>query len=167
MLHDIRYAMMLLCAPFAALAMGCGTTATISRINEPEIEGKIVSSADDMLLVETRAGNETIAARNVTDIDHPGNVAATIGTLLTGYGVANIVVGAPQCDRGGAAYCLGVFLPATIGVPLMAWGFATWGRSKYAASASSKSNDVSFNVVPAASFQKNNTFLGANATVSF
>jgi len=165
--HDIRYTMMLLCAPLAALTMGCGTTATISRINEPEIEGTIVSSDDGILSVETRAGNAAIPQRSVTDIDHPGNVAATIGTLLTGYGVANIAIGASNCERGGAAYCLGVFLPATIGLPLMAWGFTTWGKSVYAASERSKPNDVSFIVLPAAGFQKNDRFLGANATITY
>ncbi|MDC0746716.1 hypothetical protein [Polyangium mundeleinium] len=158
---------MLLCAPFAALVMGCSTTATISRINEPDIEGKIISADDGILMVETRAGHDSIPLLSVTDIDHPGNVAATIGTLLTGYGVANIIVGAPDCERGGAAYCLGVFLPATIGLPLMIWGFTTWGKSQYAATPRSPRSDVSFTVLPAASFEKKNTFLGANATVSF
>jgi hypothetical protein len=167
MRHDIRNPMMLLCAASAALLMGCGTTATITRINEPEIEGKIVSADDGMLQVETRAGNHSIPLQNVTDIDHPGNVAATIGTLLTGYGVANIALGAPNCERGGAAYCLGVFLPATIGLPLMAWGFATWGKSVSAASPRSPRSDVGFMVLPAASFQKNDKFLGASATVTY
>ncbi|WP_282421624.1 hypothetical protein [Polyangium sp. 15x6] len=159
--------MMLLCAAFAALATGCGTTATISRFNEPAIEGKIISANDGILTVETRAGNDSIALQRVTDIDHPGNVAGTIGTVLTGYGIANIAIGAENCERGGPAYCLGVFLPAAIGVPLMAWGFATWGRSVYAASPSTKSNDVSFTVLPTAAIQKNDKFLGVNATVTY
>ncbi|MDI1479272.1 hypothetical protein [Polyangium sp. y55x31] len=167
MLHDIRNPMLLLCASFAALTTGCGTTATISRFNQPEIEGKIVSADDGILVVETRAGNDSIALLSVTDIDHPGNVASTIGTVLTGYGIANIAIGVEDCERGGAAYCLGVFLPAAIGVPLMAWGFATWGRSVAAASPSSKRDDVSFTVLPTAAIQKNDKFLGVNATVTY
>jgi hypothetical protein len=168
MRHVIRNSMLLLCAaPFAALTMGCGTAAIISRPMEPTVEGTIVSAEDDMLQVATPAGNHSIPLRNVTDIDHPGNVAATIGTLVTAYGVANIAIGAEDCDRGGPAYCFGVFLPAAIGLPIMIWGFTTWGKSKSASSPQSQHKDVSFSVVPAASLQKNNTFVGANATVTF
>jgi hypothetical protein len=167
MFHDIRNPLLLLVAPFGVLAMGCSTTATIARVGEPEIEGKIVASGDGLLQVETRAGNTPVAMQNVTDIDHPGNVAGTIGALVTAYGVTNIVVGMPQCERQGGAYCVGVFLPAAIGLPLAIWGFATWGKSKYAANEGTRPKDVSLMVLPAAGFEKKNTFLGASATITY
>ena len=30
--------------------------------------------------------------------------------------------GVPDCDRQGAAFCIGVFLPAAVGVPMAIWG---------------------------------------------
>jgi hypothetical protein len=162
-----RNPMMLLCAPLAALSLGCGTAATITRVDSPPLEGKIVASADDILQVETKAGNTPVAMQSVSDIDHPGNVAGTIGALVTAYGAYNIYVGMPQCERQGGAFCVGVFLPAAIGLPLTIWGFTTWGRSKVAASQGSKPSDVAVTVLPTAAFEKNNTFVGASATVTY
>lgn len=53
-------------------------------------------------------------------------VAATIGGVVTAYGVANIAIGMPQCEKEGAAFCTGVFLPATVGVSLLTYGLGTY-----------------------------------------
>lgn len=148
----------------AATTMGCGTMATVSTRSGHTAEAEIVSSDEENIHVQygNRGGRDTIPRASVTDIDHPGNVAATIGTLVTAYGVANIAVGAPECDRQGPAYCTGVFLPAAIGLPIMAWGFYT-----YFSSVSAASSGPRVAVLPTASFQKKNESFGANVVVSF
>lgn len=148
----------------AAMTMGCGTLATISTAHAHPVDAEIVSSDSEFIYVRygNRGGRDTIPRASVSDIDHPGNVAATIGTLVTAYGVANIAIGAPECDRGGAAYCTGVFLPAAIGLPIMVWGFYTYFSSVNAAAPG-----VQVAVLPTASFQKKNESYGANVVVSF
>lgn len=148
----------------AATTMGCGTMATISTRDGHTIEAEIVGSDSEDIHVNygNRGGADVIHRARVSDIDHPGNVAATIGTLVTAYGVANIAVGLPECDRQGAAYCTGVFLPAAIGLPIMVWGFYT-----YFSSVSAVSSGTRVAVVPTASFQKKNESYGANVVVSF
>jgi hypothetical protein len=113
-----------------ALLTGCGTTATITRANAPAIDAKIVRSDKDEVYVETTSGEAmTVPRGEIKDVDHPGNVAATIGALVTAYGVANVAVGLSECDHQGAAYCAGVFTPVSIGLPVMLWGLVTYGSS--------------------------------------
>ncbi len=160
---------MLLCLGLAAFATGCGTTATITRRSEPPLEAKITRHDTRKVYVETFAGGGEVGIprQDVVDIDHPGNVAATIGGVLSGYGVANIIVGARQCDTQGAAYCTGVFLPAALGVPLLIYGVSMWGSSVDAAGNADKSTARRVTVVPIASMDKSNQFYGASARVSF
>lgn len=146
---------------------GCGTTATISRINAPAMEGRIVSSDQRSIYVQTAGDTFPIARDEISDIDHPGNVAATIGAVVTGYGIANIALGAEDCDRGGAAYCTGVFLPAAIGAPIMAYGLVTWLKSVSASGPRKDQTEPSFAVVPTISVDKKNEYVGASATIRF
>lgn len=141
------------------LICGCSTTAKISRINGGTIEAKIRRSTPGAVVVQTDKGSEaSISRSDISDIDHPGNVAAVIGGLLSTYGAVNIAAGAPRCAEGGGAYCTGVFLPAAVGVPMLIWGLATWIGSTSAAAASSPSSsgtvpeappDSAFNFSPA------------------
>lgn len=106
----------------------------------------------------------TVSRDTITDIDHPGNVAATIGGILTGYGIVNIIAGAGDCDRYGGAYCTGVFLPASIGAPIMAFGLYQWVRSTNAAKGSSASSVA---IVPTVSVDKKNEYVGVSASMRF
>jgi hypothetical protein len=115
-----------LCASFGT---GCVTTATITRKGGQTEEATIVRGTSSSVMVETGAGERAIPRDEITDIDHPGNVAAVIGALLLGYGVLNISVGASQCDRRGAAFCTGVFTPAAVGLGMSIWGLSVWTRS--------------------------------------
>jgi hypothetical protein len=152
----------------APLVTGCSTTATISRPNMRPLEAKIVGSDPKNLYLEVPGTYDTrsIGRSDITDIDHPGNVAAVIGGIVTGYGIANIAIGAPDCDRKGAAYCTGVFLPAAIGAPIFAWGLVTWMTSTGAVKPKSGSGP-DFAIVPTASFDKKNEFVGASASLRF
>lgn len=108
------------------LLTGCGTTATISRVNGPTVEAKIVGGDRHEVYVETPSGiQETIARSDIKDIDHPGSTAGVLGGIVTAYGAINIGVGLPKCETEGAAFCTGVFLPMAIGLPVMLWGIAT------------------------------------------
>jgi len=158
---------MLICLPLAALAMGCGTSATLSMRAQPPIEGKITSAGETYINVKSEHGTVEVPRAEVTDIDHPGNVAGTIGAVISAYGVVNAVVGAPQCERQGAAYCIGVFTPAAIGLPLMIWGFTTWSASRAAADPNTRSSGPQVAILPTASLQKKNEYVGASVTVTY
>ncbi|MCK6590291.1 MAG: hypothetical protein HUU21_28990 [Polyangiaceae bacterium] len=115
-----------LCAVGLGLLSGCGNSATIqSRFGS--VEGKIVGGDRENVYVEQASGfTRSVPKSDIVDVDHPGNVAATIGAVITGYGVTNIAVGMPQCEKEGAAFCTGVFLPATIGASLLTYGLVTY-----------------------------------------
>jgi hypothetical protein len=136
----------------STLICGCSTTATISRVNGKTIDAKIRRSTPGAVVVETNGGGEVSLSRSdISDIDHPGNVAAVLGGLLSAYGAVNIASGASGCAEGGGAYCTGVFLPAAVGVPILIWGLTTWVGSTSAASANSSSSSGTVPEVPPSS----------------
>lgn len=151
----------------AAFITGCGTTATISRVGSRPIEAKIAGSDARAVYIETDGVQSPVARDEISDIDHPGNVAATIGTIVTGYGIANIAVGAENCEREGAAYCTGVFLPAAIGAPIMLWGIVTWAGSMSNAGAGKNKTEPSIAIVPVVSTDKKNEYVGVSASMRF
>jgi hypothetical protein len=108
------------------LLTGCGTTATINTRSESPFDGTIIGGNSEEVRVHVQNHVRTIPRNQIEDIDHPGNVAATIGGVVTGYGIVNIAIGAPECDRQGPAFCMGVFIPAAVGLPLMIWGITTY-----------------------------------------
>ena len=64
--------------------------------------------------------------------DAPGpevDGVGTLGAILVGYGIANIAVAAPNCDKNGSAFCVGVFTPAVLGAALVLWGFSVYAKS--------------------------------------
>ncbi|MCP3138193.1 hypothetical protein [Pyxidicoccus xibeiensis] len=123
-----------LTAALLALLCGCSTTATISRVDGSSIDAKIARSDSNSLFVKTGGGAEAVIPRaQVADIDHPGNGTAVFGGLLSAYGALNIVAGMETCGEQGGAYCVGTFLPAAIGVPMLIWGLTTWASSTSAA----------------------------------
>lgn len=156
------------CFSLTALMTGCGATATISRANAPELDAQIVGSDPHTIYVKTEGGTTMSVARDsITEIDHPGNVAATIGGIVTGYGIVNIASGASDCDRYGAAYCTGVFLPAAIGAPIMAYGLYRWINSTTAAKGDEQKQERSLAIVPTVSVDKKNEYVGVTAAMRF
>jgi hypothetical protein len=115
------------------LFSGCGTTATIRLDTGAVVEGTIVRSNREVIIFDNGVEEDRVPRRTVADIDHPGNVAGTIGLLLSLYGVINIAVGAPKCDEKGAAFCLGVFSPLAAGVILTGYGLSIYSTSVSAA----------------------------------
>jgi hypothetical protein len=112
----------------------CGTTATITRTNGPPVEGHITGGDAENLYVEESGARSTIPRSDIKDIDHPGDGATVAGAILMGYGSLNIAVGAPMCKDKGAAFCVGVFTPMAVGIPILLWGAAVHAGSVSAAS---------------------------------
>jgi hypothetical protein len=113
-----------------SLLCGCSTTATITRMDGTQIEAEIQYTDEDRLVAQTNTGHKVrILKRAISDIDHPGNVAGTLGAALSVYGLWNIAVGANTCGEVGGAFCAGMIAPAAIGLPMLIWGFTTWGKS--------------------------------------
>ena len=108
------------------LCLGCSTTSTIARIHEGPIEGDIVGSSADSIFVARDDGGECEIKRDdISSIDYPGNVHRNVGIGVGLYGALNIAVGMPKCEErtdNKAAFCTGVFIPAAIGLGLIAWG---------------------------------------------
>ena len=111
------------------LLAGCGTSADITIRNSHIISGTIVSSDARAVYIDTDDGNRTVPRDQISDIDHPGNGVGTLGAILVGYGIANIAVAAPNCDKNGSAFCVGVFTPAVLGAALVLWGFSVYAKS--------------------------------------
>lgn len=111
----------------------CATTATVSTTHGV-YEGQIVSSNRRELTLHL--GDETrdvkIAREDVGDIDHPGNVLAVIGGLVTAGGLADLLLFSPLCDVG-AGYCVGLATPIGVGLAMLIGGLMTWSASKAAA----------------------------------
>ena len=150
---------------FLALAgMGCATTATVSHDGE-EDEVKILDSNSRQIRVSKGEQEYTIDKSSIRDIDHPGNVAAAIGALLTVYGVINIAVGEPKCHEKGAAFCTGVFTPAAVGLPLLVWGLIVWHGSTNAAGVMSPRSSAS--VAPFFAGVDGHNYTGAGLTLHY
>jgi len=108
-----------------ALALGCSTTSTIMRVNDFPIEAEVVGGSPDTIFVAREDGVVRELPRSeITDVDYPGNVHATVGGVLAGYGILNVAVAVDECDSSGAAYCAGVFTPLIVGALMTVWGFA-------------------------------------------
>jgi hypothetical protein len=122
---------------FAILA-GCGSSALISTKRGYFLEGRISGGDSNSVFVESQRADSPIAIprSEIADIDHPGNVAATIGGILGGYGVANSVVAVPTCEQAVAykeACYVGTLLPLAVAIPMFIYGLVTWQRSRSAA----------------------------------
>jgi hypothetical protein len=113
----------------AVALFGCGSNATIIRPDYSGVEGTIVGSSQDAIYLESHGEEVRVDRSEIRDVDLPGNVALTTGILLAAYGVANIVVAAPKCDKEGAGYCTGVFTPAALGFGLIVYGGKVYGSA--------------------------------------
>ena len=109
--------------------VGSGSVARITMRDSSSVEGEIVASSNHYVSVETDEGDEDVPRQEIRDIDHPGNVAATIGGILMGFGALNIAVGFSQCDKRGVAFCIGVMTPEVFGLGLFVYGFKIWRTS--------------------------------------
>jgi hypothetical protein len=127
----ILAAMKLLHACLACtLALACSHSASIRHRDGLEDDGRIVRRTPSFLVIEGDAGERQIRLDDITEIDHPGNAALVTGAFLLAYGILNIAVGAPECDRRGALFCAGVMAPALVGGSMILWGGNVWLESR-------------------------------------
>ena len=117
-------------AAFLLTTCAC-SSATIYRHDAPDLEATIVGGSDRYLYVESEDGRVVrIARKNVTDLDHPGNVEAIIGGVLLAEGAALAGLGMASRNQTDRAI-FGTF-GGIIGVPgliLLAHGLIEWSRS--------------------------------------
>ena len=130
-------------ACFLVVLVGaCSTTATVITRDGKRDETRIVGGDREVLLLQNDYGVEKIVRRTeVKDIDHPGNVVATIGGIIGGtYGLSLIAVGAicgtSGASRGSACPLMYGVLGATtaLGAGMFVWGMWAWLTSKNAVS---------------------------------
>ncbi len=161
-----------LCLAALLVASGCGTTATIYTRRGQVVEAEILRTSGEELVIESRSGESTLRKDEITDIDHPGNVVLLIGGLIGAYGIANIIVGMPQCEKEGGAFCVGVFTPAAIGLGMTMFGGVVWGGSRKAAGMSKSKSEKTLAawplvVVPMAVVAGEEVHRGAGVVVAF
>jgi hypothetical protein len=105
-------------ATAVALAVSaCSTTATIQRFDGPDVEATIEDSDARGLYVRASNGRIYRLDRNqVGDIDHPGNVALTVGAALVGM-LAITVAGTSKDSSRSETAVVGQLSAANDGEP--------------------------------------------------
>lgn len=88
-----------------------------------------MGSDREHIYFRTQAGASRVAKKNVSDIDHPGDLDILFGLLLSGYGVLNISEGRQHCRTEGTAYCVGVYSPLAVGAVLTLFGLHHYTES--------------------------------------
>lgn len=125
---------------------GCSTTAKVSLVDGRRFDARIQRSDKEHVVVETKAGwLVPIPRSEIADIDHPGNVAAVAGLLVSAYGALAVAKGVGNCDKnplGPEVGCASAFFPATVGVSMLIWGLTIWTGSTHAAASSESSGAV-------------------------
>jgi hypothetical protein len=118
-----------------ALCTGCGTTATIHRWGAPPLEAQIVDSDSKNIYVEDdQERRYRVPRSNLTEVDHPGNVALGIGIGLLAIGSMLYFVdddSGRESDEARRTMGLGYGIPGAI---LAAWGGYSWFSSRSASS---------------------------------
>jgi hypothetical protein len=129
-------------------SMGCSTNATIFTRGSEVVEAEILGGDATSLHVLRDDGQEQdILREDVQNIDHPGKVAAVLGTLVSIGGIILVINGAVGSDpddsdtAGDALFeSFGEILSFVSGmavlavyVPVALWGYTTWSDSAEAA----------------------------------
>jgi hypothetical protein len=121
---------------FLAVTSGCTTTATIVT-TQRTLEARLEKGDAEHLPVVTEWGHrEVLLRRDIRDVDHPGNVLAVVGGILTAMGVIDLSTFGPMCVRGtfgAGGVCATAAGMAIAGAPMFVWGLWTWLRSREAA----------------------------------
>ncbi len=166
MLTALSRIAVLVVAPLAAAA--CGTTAIITERDMTRHEVVIVGSTPAELMVATRNGERVIPRDQISDIDHPGNVAVVVGAALLTVGALNLA-GWHRCqDNQPSDFCAGWAGGgglALSGLGLLVWGAAVWGQSVHAASGEQPAPLA--RVAPAVFGTPGGSRLGATIALSF
>lgn len=114
-----------------ALALSACGTATIHRVEAPDLEARIVAGSPAYLYVtDDRNRFWRLRRSDVSDIDHPGNVLAAVATpyLLAGLTLLGIGSTLERRRDAGVLYAIGGVYTA-LALPVFAVGFGAWSGS--------------------------------------
>lgn len=131
-MHQRRQTLVLL----LGLLGGCASTATVSLRDRTTLEARITGGDARHLLFTSEYGVDTVVRRaDVRDIDHPGNVVATVGGILAGAGVMNLVTFLSACSGSTLGSGCLPFVATSGGMVaggagMLLWGLWTWLASK-------------------------------------
>jgi hypothetical protein len=109
------------------LTTACGSSAIVTTKHGGYYEGTITGGDREFVYVQ----GEAVPRRDITDVDHPGNVAAIIGSVITGLGL----LGLPACEKNNygepvnETRCSGSGLELLTGVPIMIYGIYEYVNS--------------------------------------
>jgi hypothetical protein len=120
------------------VTFACSTTATVVRRDGSELEGTINGGTPYGVIVTSEDGRaQEIRRDDITEIDHPGNVHAIVGSLFLLLSGMMLVGQSDSCDRNPPDDCWTFLVPGAVGAGLMIWGIPTWRSSIDAAGSSS------------------------------
>jgi len=135
---------------------GCSTTATVITRDGKRDETRVVGGDREVLLLQNDDGAEKVVRRaDVKDIDHPGNVVATLGGLIASSYASALIVSGTFCGTSGASggssctLLLGTSGGMTaLGAGMLVWGLWAWLSSKNAVSESLSNPALPMPVTP-------------------
>lgn len=122
------------CMLLVSALAGCSTSAIIQRTDGTTVEGPIVGGDHAVLLVADGAETLRIERSTIVDIDHPGNVALTLGVIATAF-TSLPFIGAMSSltrDTRPSDWIPGLSLFGIFGswaIPTIVWGATTWQES--------------------------------------
>lgn len=119
----------LLAVLMSLLSINCSNNALIKTTTGKSIIGEVIGASDSNVYIKTFARAKPINKNEIYLIDHPGNGLAVTGGIIGAYGLLNIAIGLPQCSDYDASFCIGVLLPAAIGIPMFVKGLTIWKKS--------------------------------------
>lgn len=105
----------------ALLLCSCGTTATIYTTDGRVYDGTIRGHDRDNVLIN----GQSVSKRQISDVDHPGNVAGILGTIVAGIGLLNV----PACTNQTPGGCARAAVWSLTGLPIAIYGWATHAES--------------------------------------
>lgn len=111
----------------AALCLfGCGTSAIVRTNQGAVYEGHIAGHDESSLTV----GGQKVARSDVADVDHPGNVAGILGTIVASVGVLSAFGNCSEERRAeDETPCASSGVWILTGLPIALYGWMTHSGS--------------------------------------
>lgn len=106
--------------------LGCGTSATIQTRDGRVYDGRISGHDGSRIYVN----GVPVERREVSDIDHPGNVALILGTIVASVGVVSALGNCTEEQRAlDPTPCTSSGIWMLTGVPIAIYGAVTHAES--------------------------------------
>lgn len=106
---------------------GCGSSATVQTRDGRLYDGRITGHDAQAIYIN----GATVQRSEITDIDHPGDVAAVLGTLVASIGALSAVGNCRQDTRElEPARCTASGIWIATGVPIALYGLIVHSESE-------------------------------------